>query len=59
MVPGLFDPERDFAAVFADYAAVLDGLLRDLLAAGDIPSTWPELGFAEKVVRLHATTGRI
>ena len=59
VVPGLFDPERDFAAVFEDYADVLEGLLRDLKAAGEIPSTWPELSFAEKIVRLHETTGKI
>ena len=56
---GLFDPETDFSAVFEDYAVVLERLLEELHQSGQIASTWPDLGFAEKVVRLHEVTGRI
>ncbi|NNG05473.1 MAG: phytanoyl-CoA dioxygenase [Inquilinus sp.] len=59
VVPGLFDPAREFAAVFRDYEAVLDGLLEDLRAVGEIPSTWRDLDFAERVIRLHRETGKI
>ncbi len=56
---GLFDPGHDFSAVFQDYESVLDALLEELLAAGEIPSDWPELDFAQRVIRLHQETGKI
>lgn len=57
VVCGLFDPGRDFAAVFRDSEAVLEGFLQNLLAAGEIPSTWPDLDFAQRSLP-PATVGR-
>lgn len=58
VVEGVFDPERDFAAIYAEWDAILDGIAAGLRADGALRSTHEGLSFAQRLLALCAETGR-
>jgi phytanoyl-CoA hydroxylase len=59
VVEGLFDPASDFAAVYDEWDAILDGIARELLAEGALSCAHEELPFAERLLALCGETGRV
>lgn len=57
VVDGLFDVGRDLAAVVADYAATLDRLADDWLAAGLLKDTYRGLPFGQRLIRIMQDGG--
>ena len=57
VVADVFEPERDFAAIYAEWDEILDGIAGALLAAGKIDSSHAELPFAQRLQALCAETG--
>ena len=57
VVADVFEPESDFAAVYAEWDEILDGIAEALRSAGTIGSTHAELPFAERLQALCAETG--
>ena len=56
-VRGLLDPVEDLAPIIAEYATVLDRLVRDLVERDEIADLTSDLGFAERFMRVVAATG--
>jgi ectoine hydroxylase-related dioxygenase (phytanoyl-CoA dioxygenase family) len=59
VVEDLLDPARDLDPVIAEYEGVLDRLAAELFAAGAISSTYAELPFSERLVRIYAESGKV
>ncbi|MCC6792458.1 MAG: phytanoyl-CoA dioxygenase family protein [Thermomicrobiales bacterium] len=59
VVDGLLDPERDLDPVIAEYEGVLDRLAAELFASGAISSTYSDLPFSERLVRIYAESGKV
>ena len=59
VVKRLFDPVRDLAPVREEYAGVLDRLAAELQAKGELSSTFADLDFSERLIRLYQETGRV
>jgi phytanoyl-CoA hydroxylase len=57
VVEGLFDVETDLAPVVADYAATLDGLAEEWLAAGLLKDNYRGLPFGQRLVRIVQASG--
>ena len=57
VVDGLFDVDADLAAVVADYAATLDALADEWLAAGLLPDSYRGLPFGPRLIRIMAESG--
>lgn len=57
LAKGLLDPVAVFEPIERDYAALLDELMTALVAEGRLSSTWPELPFGERVIKLYRETG--
>ena len=58
LVEDVLDPAADLAPVLDEYAGVLDGIARGLLAEGAIGSTYPEVPFRERLIAICAESGR-
>jgi phytanoyl-CoA hydroxylase len=58
VVDGVLDPARDLEPVLAELAEVLDRVAARLVADGALASTYRELPFAERLIRVHAEGGR-
>jgi phytanoyl-CoA hydroxylase len=56
---GLLDPVKDLDPIRGEYTGVLDSLARNLYEAGKIPSTYSDLPFGERVIRIYADTGEV
>lgn len=59
VVEDVVDPARDFAPIMAEYEAVLDGIARELHAAGAISSLYADLPFAARLTEICAESGRV
>ncbi len=57
LVRGLLDPEQDLDPVIGEYHGVLDQLARELYAQGRISSTYEELPFSPRMIRICAESG--
>ncbi|MEM7134779.1 MAG: phytanoyl-CoA dioxygenase family protein [Chloroflexota bacterium] len=57
VVRGLFDPVDDLQPTIDEYAAVLDREARAWYAAGDLSSTYDDLPFEERMIKVMAETG--
>ncbi|MFW6598367.1 phytanoyl-CoA dioxygenase family protein [Propionibacteriaceae bacterium Y2011] len=55
---GLLDPAADLASILDEYAGVLDRLATQLVADGELSTTYADLDFADRVVAVFAETGR-
>ena len=58
-VEGLLDPIKDLDPVIDEYHGVLDNLAHALHQQGKIASTYSELPFGERVIRIYAETGEV
>jgi ectoine hydroxylase-related dioxygenase (phytanoyl-CoA dioxygenase family) len=58
VVEDVFRPETDFAAVYGEWDAILDGIAQELVADGTLDAPPPDLPFAERLMALCAETGR-
>jgi phytanoyl-CoA hydroxylase len=58
VVEGLLDPELDIAPVMAEYSGVLDRIAEVLVSEGAIRSTYAELPFADRLIRVSTESGR-
>ncbi|MBA3377422.1 MAG: hypothetical protein H0T93_00925 [Chloroflexia bacterium] len=57
VVRGALDKQRDLDPIIAEYEQVLDRLATDLLAAGELASTYDDLTFSDRLTRIYAETG--
>jgi phytanoyl-CoA hydroxylase len=57
-VPGVLDPERDLEPILDEYDEVLDRIARSLHAEGAIASTYDELDFNARLIKIMEETGR-
>ena len=57
VVDGLFDAETELAAVAADYAATLDELADQWVAAGQLKDSLSGLPFGQRLIRIMAESG--
>jgi ectoine hydroxylase-related dioxygenase (phytanoyl-CoA dioxygenase family) len=57
VVEGLFDVERDLAPVVTDYAATLDALVDEWLAAGLLQHRYADLPFGQRLIRILSESG--
>lgn len=58
IVRGVLDPQQDIAPVLAEYNAVLDCIATELHAEGHLSSTYHELPFEQRLIRISAESGR-
>ena len=58
LVEGVLEPAAVIEPLFAEYATVLDRLAHELHARGEIASTYHDLRFAERLIRIYRETGR-
>ena len=58
LVRGVLDPAESIAPLIAEYEAVLDRLANELHDRGDIASTYDDLDFSDRMVRIYRETGR-
>lgn len=59
LVEDLFDPEQDIAPILGEYAGVLDTLATDLYEQGLLQSTYAELPFGERLIRIYEESGTV
>ena len=59
LVRGLLDPELDLDPVIREYEGVLDTLAGELLAQGRISSTYAELPFGPRLIRICEESGQV
>ena len=59
LVEDLLDPTADIDPVLAEYDEVLDELADELFAAGQIASTYADLGFDERLCQIYNETGQV
>lgn len=57
VVRGLLDPEEDLDPVIREYEGVLNSLAQELCSQGRIPSTFADLPFGPRLIRLCAESG--
>lgn len=58
VVEDVLDPITAFGPVLAEYQTALDGVAEGLHAVGALPSTFRDLPFTARLVRIAALTGR-
>jgi phytanoyl-CoA hydroxylase len=58
VVHNVVDPSLDIAPVMEEYTRVLDRIAEGLLAEGAIGSTYAELPFADRLIRICTESGR-
>jgi phytanoyl-CoA hydroxylase len=59
LVEDLFDPGQDIVPILAEYAGVLDTLANDLYEQGLIASTYAELSFSDRLIRIYEESGTV
>lgn len=59
VVGGLLDPEADLDPIIEEYKGVLDRLAQDLVASGQITSTYADLTFGERLIRIYQESGKV
>ena len=57
-VEGLLDPAEVIDPLFAEYEDVLDRLAHELRDRGEIASTYDDLAFSDRMIRVYQETGR-
>jgi hypothetical protein len=58
VVDDVLDPTQDFAPLFEEYHRVLDGIAEPLVAEGVLRSTYEDLPFEARLIRICAESGR-
>lgn len=58
-VEGLLSPEEDLNPIIEEYKMVLDRLAGELFEQGKLASTYADLAFGERVIKIYAETGEV
>ena len=58
LIEGVLEPATVVEPVFAEYATVLDRLAHELQDRGEIASTYEDLEFGERLIRIYQDSGR-
>ena len=58
LVEGVLEPAALVEPLFAEYGEVLDRLAHELRDRGELASTYHDLQFAERLIRIYRETGR-
>ena len=58
LVEGVLAPAAVIEPLFAEYATVLDRLAHELHARGELASTYNDLQFAERLIRIYRESRR-
>ena len=58
LIEGVLEPAAVIEPLFTEYATVLGRLAHELHARGEIASTYEDLEFAERLIRIYRETGR-
>ena len=59
VVEQLFDPQADLDPIIEEYKGVLAQLAQDLYARGEIQSTYEELPFGQRLIRIYQESGKV
>ncbi|MFN8635608.1 MAG: phytanoyl-CoA dioxygenase family protein [Chloroflexota bacterium] len=59
VVEDVLDPVADIQPLFAEYTAILDRLVDDLVAEGALQSTYRELPFTDRLIQVCMESGRV
>lgn len=58
VIKNVLDPIEVIEPLFAEYAVVLDRLANELFDRGEISSTYRNLGFGDRMIRIYQESGR-
>ena len=59
LVEGLLDPVADLDPIIEEYKGVLDRLAHELYERGQISSTYADLPFGERLIRIYQESGKV
>jgi len=59
LVEGLLDPQADIEPIIAEYQGVLDSLAGELYASGELPSTYADLPFGQRLIEIYKASGKV
>jgi ectoine hydroxylase-related dioxygenase (phytanoyl-CoA dioxygenase family) len=59
LVEGLLDPVADLDPIIEEYKGVLDRLAAELYERGQIRSTYADLPFGERLIRIYQESGKV
>lgn len=59
LVEGLFDPQEDIEPITAEYQQVLDTLVDELYAKGEISSRYSDLPFGQRLIEIYRESGKV
>jgi phytanoyl-CoA hydroxylase len=59
LVEGLFDPAEDLDPVIEEYKGVLNNLANELYARGEISSTYADLPFSQRLIKIYQESGKV
>src|SRR5438105_11899688 len=57
VVNGVLDPSKEIADVLNEYAEALDEIAFELYAKGQVPDTYANLPFTERLIRVSQESG--
>jgi len=59
VVENVLDPREDLAPLFAEYSAILDGIVDGLIAEGTLSSRYDDLSFSDRLIQVCMESGRV
>lgn len=59
IVEGLFDPVQDLDPIIEEYKGVLNRLAGDLYAKGETSSTYDDLEFGQRLIKIYQESGKV
>jgi hypothetical protein len=59
VVENVLDPTDDLAPLFAEYSAILDGIVDGLVAEGALTSRYDDLPFTDRLIEVCLESGRV
>jgi hypothetical protein len=59
VVEDVLDPVKDIQPLFAEYSAVLDGIVDDLIAEGALHARYDKLPFGDRLIQVCLESGRV
>lgn len=57
VVEGVFDPDVDFAPLYPEWQAILDGIVEQLIAGGSLSKRHDDLPFDQRLIAVSAESG--
>jgi phytanoyl-CoA hydroxylase len=59
VVENVLDPQHDLAPLFAEYSAILDGIVDGLIAEGTLSARYDDLPFSDRLIQVCMESGRV